>query len=290
MLTLKEISSLLAPQYIILVAIGLFSSLAIHAGIFPIGSKLVLTLFALIFTISGFNFLNMVEDETLDKINKPNRPIPNKKVDKKVILFLAIAFYIISLSLAYFVSANIFFTIILLAILTIAYTARPFYLKRKIFATPIFGAMFYSIIPFICGFLISNNPFSIIFFVFFSLLIGIIAPIKDIEDQQGEKKFGFKTIPLLIGEKSTLKWIMNSVYLLFVGLTVAIIFSNLNKLFLLPVILSLMLFWALNKKVKIINSNENLIIHSKNVSTYIWYVLLVEIGITITAFYITGVS
>jgi len=239
---IKTFLDLIIPQYLLIPVVSILSSYLIINQKLPDGLSLILLIAGLSAAIIGFNILNMILDENLDAINKPNRPIPAKKITKHFAGIMSIIFYLLAIIISIFV--NYFFTLIILAFIIISYlyTAPPFTLRKNILGTPITGILVYGTIPFLSAASISTVEIPMIFLFLFSFLIGSISIIKDIEDIQGEKKFRIKTIANTIGKKKTFDLSIYSLFLIGILIIIASITNYINLLFIFP---SIILFISL---------------------------------------------
>jgi geranylgeranylglycerol-phosphate geranylgeranyltransferase len=168
---------------------------------FPNTTYILSALLTVVLLNAGGNAVNDLYDEAIDKINRPNRPLPSGRLSRKdVRLFAVITFTLGNLAALY---AGLLPFIIAAFISTPLMIAYSMYFKR----TPLTGNL---IIAFILG----------LAFIFCSLVYGDvkrgIAPailaffytlireiIKDLEDIKGDKADGAQTLPILVGEKTT---------------------------------------------------------------------------------------
>lgn len=169
---------------------------------------IVLAMLAVFFETAAGNVINDYFDYNIDLINKPERPIPSGRISLTAgrnygyLLFLlgTICGFLIS-----FLTDNwIPFIIVLLAdIILYLYAYR---LK----STPLIGNL---TVAFMTGFGFVFGGFSInnSSIILISLYLGFFAfvmttareLVKDIEDMEGDKAEGAKTLPILYGEKIT---------------------------------------------------------------------------------------
>lgn len=167
---------------------------------------ILLAMLAVFFETAAGNVINDYFDYNIDLINKPERPIPSGRISLKngrnygYLLFLlgTICGFLIS-----FLTGNwIPFMIVLLADVVLYLYAST--LK----STPLIGNLavgFMTGFGFVFGGFTINNPTIIltsIFLGFFAFVMTTAREIvKDIEDIEGDKADGARTLPILIGEK-----------------------------------------------------------------------------------------
>ena len=167
---------------------------------------IVLAMAAVFFETAAGNVINDYFDYNIDLINKPERPIPSGRISLKngrnygYLLFLSgtICGFLIS----YLTNNWIPFGIVLIADVILYLYAY------KLKTTPLIGNLtvgFMTGFGFVFGGFTINNPTIIttsIFLGFFALVMTTAREIvKDIEDVEGDKADGAKTLPIMIGLK-----------------------------------------------------------------------------------------
>lgn len=166
----------------------------------------VLAILAVFFETAAGNVINDYFDYKIDLINKPERPIPSGRISLKngrnyaYLLFLAgtVCGFLIS----YLTNNWIPFIIVVLADIILYLYAY------KLKATPLIGNLavgFMTGFGFVFGGFSINNPSIIMtsaFLGFFAFVMTTAREIiKDIEDIEGDKADGAKTLPIMIGVK-----------------------------------------------------------------------------------------
>lgn len=171
-----------------------------------ISIPLVLAMLAVFFETSAGNVINDYFDYNIDLINKPERPIPSGRISPKngknygYLLFLlgTICGFLIS----YLTNNWIPFIILLISDVVLYLYAY------KLKSTPLIGNLtvgFMTGLGFVFGGFTINHPEIIatsIFLGFFAFVMTTAREIvKDIEDIEGDKSEGAKTLPIMIGVK-----------------------------------------------------------------------------------------
>ena len=166
----------------------------------------ILAMIAVFFETAAGNVINDYFDYNIDLINKPERPIPSGRISLKngrnygYLLFLSgtICGFLIS----YITNNWIPFAIVLLADIVLYLYAY------KLKSTPLIGNLtvgFMTGFGFVFGGFSINNPGIImtsIYLGFFAFVMTTAREIvKDIEDMEGDKADGARTLPILIGAK-----------------------------------------------------------------------------------------
>jgi geranylgeranylglycerol-phosphate geranylgeranyltransferase len=163
------------------------------------------------FLASASHTMNNIFDLKVDKINKPFRPLPSKKISVQEAWIITFILYLISFILfilAFTVNRYFFIIMIIIAIFTIIYSCPPFNFKR-------FGIIGNLTIAIPRGLLIMVAGWSIVTsiknilpwymgLIPFLFLVGAVTT-KDIADIKGDKKLGYITLPVKYGLNKTIK-------------------------------------------------------------------------------------
>lgn len=171
-----------------------------------INIPIMLAMLAVFFETAAGNVINDYFDYKIDLINKPERPIPSGRISPKngrnygYLLFAlgTLCGFLIS----YLTSNWIPFAIVLVA------DAVLYLYAYKLKATPLIGNLtvgFMTGFGFVFGGFTLNNPNIILTSIYLGFFAFVMTTareiIKDIEDIEGDKAEGAKTLPILIGEK-----------------------------------------------------------------------------------------
>lgn len=171
-----------------------------------ISIPIILAIITVFFETAAGNVINDCFDYDIDLINKPERPIPSGRISlrkgKNYAYLLFLAGTICGFLISYLTNNWIPFIIVLIADVILYLYAY------KLKATPLIGNLavgFMTGFGFVFGGYTINNPSIVmtsIFLGFFAFVMTTAREIvKDIEDIEGDKADGAKTLPILIGEK-----------------------------------------------------------------------------------------
>lgn len=171
-----------------------------------INIPVILAMMAVFFETAAGNVINDYFDYNIDLINKPERPIPSGRISlengKRYAYLLFLAGTICGFLISYLTNNWIPFIIVLLADFVLYLYAY------KLKGTPLIGNLavgFMTGFGFVFGGFTINTPSIVmtsIFLGFFAFVMTTAREIiKDIEDVEGDKKDGAKTLPILIGKK-----------------------------------------------------------------------------------------
>ena len=171
-----------------------------------ISIPIILAMIAVFFETAAGNVINDYFDYNIDLINKPERPIPSGRISlkngKNYAYFLFFAGTVCGFLISYLTDNWIPFIIVLIADVILYLYAY------KLKTTPLIGNLavgFMTGFGFVFGGFTINNPdilLTSIFLGFFAFVMTTAREIvKDIEDVEGDKKDGARTLPILIGKK-----------------------------------------------------------------------------------------
>ncbi len=168
----------------------------------------ILAMLAVFFETAAGNVINDYFDYNIDLINKPERPIPSGRISitngRNYAYLLFILGTICGFLISYLTSNWIPFMIVLISDIILYLYAY------KLKTTPLIGNLtvaFMTGFGFVFGGYSINNPSIIttsIFLGFFAFVMTAARELaKDIEDMEGDKAEGAKTLPILYGTKIT---------------------------------------------------------------------------------------
>ncbi|NOY89158.1 MAG: UbiA family prenyltransferase [FCB group bacterium] len=152
------------------------------------------------------NIINDMVDVEIDRINRPDRVLVKGTLSKRYLFILAILFDITAVAIAYTVNMEV----TLLAVVAIALLFIYNYHAKKI---PVLGNViiaFLAALTFITGgvaidydlaFYLPGPIIAALFAFFFHLVREMV---KDVQDLQGDRQVGIKTLPQVIGVQKSL--------------------------------------------------------------------------------------
>ncbi len=153
---------------------------------------------------AGSNIINQCCDLEIDRINKPTRPLPSGSVSMRGAALLGTACYIIALGLAYLVHPRLLGIFAVGALLTLAYSAPPLRLKRHALSSSLalgFGRG--CLLP-VGGWAAVEpiwHPAPWFVGLVFGLYVFGASNTKDFVDVEGDRAYGMKTLPVLLGPR-----------------------------------------------------------------------------------------
>lgn len=191
----RNILLLFRPVNVLITALSIGVA-GIIAGIGEYGWQLGLAMISAGLIAAAANTINDYYDIEIDRINKPERPLASGALDPAAAKLAAIMEYLLGISLAAFISVPALAMAAFFSALTWLYAS---YFKRQ----PLSGNAVVSLstaAAFIYGGIAVNNfaetiyPAIFAFFFHFGREI-----IKDMEDMEGDKAAGARTLPLVYG-------------------------------------------------------------------------------------------
>ncbi len=282
---LKIYLELIRPFTLIAPIVGFLSGSIIASGAIPDIYCLIGALSAAILNAAS-NANNQYFDLEIDKINKPFRPLPSGRISKKKAIIFAFVLYFSALILAWLINLQLFFIVLVTAIITFFYSAPPFRIKKYPFISNIFIALPRGMFLIIAGWSTVKPIFNIqpwfIGLIFALYLMGA-ATTKDFSDIRGDNQFGIKTLPVLYGPEKAAKIISPFLYIpfLFIPLGVG---AKIIKLTTLP--LTLLFIWGLYTAKLITKEPQELALEKNHISWKHMYLMLIvgQIGFAIAYF------
>lgn len=161
--------------------------------------EIVLGAISVFLATGAGNTINDYYDYEIDKINKPERPIPSGRIKLENALYYSLLLFLIATIIGFFISIENGLTVIICSALMIlyAYTLKQRCLIGNICVSLLTG------LTFVYGGLITGDIYLSIFLGFFAFLMTLSREIiKDTEDIEGDKKENANTLPIKYGAKN----------------------------------------------------------------------------------------
>jgi geranylgeranylglycerol-phosphate geranylgeranyltransferase len=277
-LSLKSMIELTTPQYLLISIAAPLSAFMIINKSLP-GTEIFYIIISLSLAVLGFNTSNAVYDLKIDKIDKPKRPIPSKKISVKEAK--AIAFFFLFLSLLTSLFVNISFFILILIFIAVSYSYSKFCLKKYIWGSPLVGAVLYGSIPFLAALSISPAGMPVSLFFLFTAMFAVISSTKDFEDMESQKKFRLRTLPIIFGVNKAKNLINYTIMLLISMAMIFPLWDFIGNKFFIPASLSFIMYFLYSKIFdseleKLENRKEKIVTQSSIPTLSIIFVILVQ--------------
>jgi len=184
-----------------------------------------LTLMAVITFVvtSAANMINDYFDLSVDKINRPERPLPLNKINPENVLLVSVFLFFLSLFLS--LLFHFYIQLIVFIAILISFYYTPVLKKMGLIKNlSISLNVFFS---FLCGGLLTDNVMAVIPIACFSfLLITYREIIKDLYDYEGDKKNNIRTLTVVWGLKKAWWFAFSSLLVLICSLICSFLFYN----------------------------------------------------------------
>lgn len=206
----------------------------------PVGVSLTV---AIAMTLSAFAIyaLNDICDVKIDAINAFERPLPSGRVTTTEAKALTAVLFAASLLVAYSVNLSAFVFTLLFSILGIAYSVPPLRFKDGLLANICWGLGIATAI--LGGASVTAINASSIFAAFtLAFLTAGCGFTKDLKDIEGDKALKVRTLPLLLGEKRSIKAMTIMSIAGFPLFFLDVIFTRVNIAYLITIILTITIF------------------------------------------------
>lgn len=279
---LKIYLELIRPFTLIAPVVGFLSGAIIATGRIPDVSSLAGAMAAAMLNAAS-NVINQYFDLDIDKLNKPSRPLPSGRLPKEKALVFGIILYFVVLVLSWLINMQLFFIVLIAAVITFFYSAPPLRIKKYPFISNVFIALPRGMFLIVAGWSAFKPVFNVepwfIGLIFALYLMGA-ATTKDFSDIKGDSRFGIKTLPVLYGPEKTAKIISPFLYIPFMLIPLGVI-AGIIRFTTLP--LTLLAVWGLYTAKLIIKRPQELTLEKNHISWKHMYLMLIvgQIGFAI---------
>ncbi len=237
------------------------------------------------------NILNQYFDQEIDRINKPDRPLPSGKVVVKDAIIFMFILYALAIGLAWLVPNKQYLAIVMLTVfVTYAYSGPPFRTKR-------FGLLANLTMAIPRGGLLVVAAWSavrsvympepwILGGVFFLFILGA-STTKDFSDIEGDRAGGCRTLPIILGVKQAAIAITPSFIIPFILLSVLSLLGLLSgSMWLLTSIGIILALWGAYISYLLLRRPEELCLEENHISWKHMYLLMVFAQLSICSAYL----
>lgn len=184
------------------------------SSIYILNKELMLLVFCTFCIAAGGYAINDYYDVKIDIINKPGKLIVGRTLSRRHSMVIHIIFTCLGIFFSGMLG-ELFFLINVLAAFSLWIYSNS--LKRLPFIGNFVVAFLSGLAVYLVVFTETHNYDTILAYAFFAFLISLIREIiKDMEDLQGDKKFGCTTLPIKYGLRNSKK-IIYLIEIVFVG-------------------------------------------------------------------------
>ena len=189
---------------------------------------------------------NDVMDLEMDKLNpeKLNRPLPSGKVSKKEAISIVYLNGFVGIALSLFINIETFLLCAIYIVLFLAYSNPHIRLKKKFLLKEVTLSMGCLLSTFIGGMAAGTISASVIFSGVFLFVFGILgsAAFADVPDITEDKKYGVKTLAMVLGWKTRIEMVILFVLVIMTLTPLTYVQLGLNIVFPIMVVASCFLF------------------------------------------------
>ncbi|MCM0042266.1 MAG: geranylgeranylglycerol-phosphate geranylgeranyltransferase [Algoriphagus sp.] len=181
----------------------------------------LLIMATLLVTAAGY-MINDYYDVKIDYINRPKAVVVGKGIKRRMILMLHPVFNFVAIGMGWVVAPRIAALIIFAGVMLWWYCNG---LKRKPFIGNVAVAFLTSLSIYLVAYYFQKNELLVFTYALFAFFLTLIRELlKDIEDRQGDRLHGSKTLPIVLGFRKT-KQVIYSIAITFVGAILTVSFQ-----------------------------------------------------------------
>jgi 4-hydroxybenzoate polyprenyltransferase len=207
--TLKGFLKIIRPNNLLMVAFAQWMTAIFLIGETRMGLPVwqdpnlyLLIISTVILTASGY-MINDYYDVKIDYVNRPNKVVIGKEMKRRMVMILHTIMNFVGIAIGVLVHPRIGAITFLAAFLLWLYSNS---LKRLPFIGNLTVASLTGLSIWIVGIYYQTSELLVLTYAIFAFFINLIREIiKDIEDRQGDRKHGCKTLPIVIGFRNTKK-------------------------------------------------------------------------------------
>lgn len=154
----------------------------------------------LLITAAGY-MINDYYDVKIDYVNRPENVVVGKGIKRRVVILLHTVLNITAVGLGFLVSPSVALINFFAAFLLWFYSNQ---LKREPFIGNFSVALLTGVAIYVIAFYFQKSELLVLTYAIFAFFLNLIREIiKDIEDRQGDRKHGCRTLPIVIGFRKT---------------------------------------------------------------------------------------
>lgn len=200
---MRRFLDLMRPFTLLAPAVGFLAGSVMAANGLPPVRSLAGALAAMLLNAAA-NVINQCFDIEVDRINKPERPLPSGRISMPSAVRLGVILYGASLSLAYLVAPRLLAIFVSTAILTVLYSAPPVRLRRHALSASLALGIGRGCLLIVAGWG-AVAPFWHPAPWFVGMVCGLYifgaGNTKDFADVDGDRLHGIQTLPVLFGAR-----------------------------------------------------------------------------------------
>ena len=151
----------------------------------------------------------LADPPELDRINNKYRVLVTNEIDRDIAWYLAGIFLMISLFSASLVNRIYLIIILFLLLCTYLYNFEPVRLKKRFLLNNLILGISRGFVPVIATWSVFSPIVTETYYYAFGLFIWVFGwqTTKDIPDTKGDREFGIRTIPVVLGKEGAIRFI-----------------------------------------------------------------------------------
>ncbi len=163
--------------------------------------RLYLLVFATVLITAAGYMINDYYDVKIDYVNRPHEVIVGKGIKRRVAIFMHSVLNFTAIGLGFLVSPKIAAVNFFAAFLLWVYSNQ---LKREPFIGNLTVAFLTGLSIYLVAFYYQKSELLVLTYAIFAFFLNLIREIiKDIEDRQGDRQHGCRTLPIVLGFRRT---------------------------------------------------------------------------------------
>jgi 4-hydroxybenzoate polyprenyltransferase len=165
--------------------------------------KLYFLILSTVLVAAAGYMINDYYDVKIDFVNKPDEVIIGRSMKRRVAIFYHSILNFTAIVIGWLVSPRVAFVIFIAAFLLWLYSNQ---LKRLPLVGNLTVALLTGASIWLIGFYFQQSQLLVLTYAIFAFFMNLIREIiKDIEDRDGDRKHGCKTLPIVVGFRNTKK-------------------------------------------------------------------------------------
>jgi geranylgeranylglycerol-phosphate geranylgeranyltransferase len=182
---------------------------------------------------AGANAINDVYDIEIDRVNRPDRPIPSGGVPLRMAVWFWGATTTLGVLLGLLLPVTSCFIVTISAVVLYVYSV---YLKRTVLAGNVVVAGMIALAFVYAGSVVDNIQWSVVPALFAFLTSYAREIVKDVQDIEGDRAHGAATMPVRYGVHPSLTLISVALLALIATTIAAVMLQKFNRWFLVPIV------------------------------------------------------
>ena len=152
------------------------------------------------------NVFNQYFDVAIDRVNKPDRPMPQNKISNESCIGFGLYLMVVGVIFAYFASPQFLMIVIVAMLFVISYSAPPLRTKKRGLLANLTITIPRGLLPLVAGWATVASVLTLtpwLFGIVMALFVFGATSSKDFSDIRGDRMYNVKTLPVVYGLEKT---------------------------------------------------------------------------------------